>query len=90
MGPDVWDKNSLSEDVIYENSRSRYLKNRIKYDKKLIMEKPKYGEPGIHIFINLVFAVILLSIAVLGAIFLHSLWLLFVLPTLYFVSGTLE
>lgn len=54
------------------------------------MEKPNYGGPGFHVFINLGFGIILLSIAVLGAMFLHLLLLLLVFPSLYFIFSALK
>ena len=54
------------------------------------MEKPDYGGPGWHIFINSLLGVILLLTAISGSMFYHPLFLLILLPSGYFFLSALR
>lgn len=67
------------------------MNKQIKISKEIIaMEKPKYGGPAFHIFINLVFGITLLFFAALGAMFLHILLLILLFPGVYFISSAFK
>jgi len=54
------------------------------------MEKPDYGAPTWHTFANLALGTALIFAAIFGAIFLHPLLLLLILPSPYFILSGLR